>query len=245
MNKDLFKGEVVGTVLKDFVSGVCSYCGEEIEIFRLRDDQAVSYYLNYNLCIHCQDNLLGTGKTIIKMYDGTERTLEKDFLKISRGLVDLLYNCKETNHHYYHKKETPKALWVWADVPNSGDYIFVRRKSDEPSDGFGGSTLTFTTVDGEIIKLQGPWHSNADSLFVDTGVDLRDKYWSFYAIAKERIISQQGLVLVGLLDGTPVPKITFYEEAERRAHQIAINLRHPVALYHQSYGGSHNRMMNP
>lgn len=75
-------------------------------------------------------------------------------------------------------------IWLVADQPNSADNIYVEGKPG--SDGFGGATLEFPLTDSEeIIKLKGPWHTNDDALFADTGVDVRDKHYLIVVIGEE------------------------------------------------------------
>ena len=45
--------------------------------------------------------------------------------------------------------------------------------------GFAGRELSFKLEDDSVLKLQGPWHSNGDSLFINTGVDIRDKFYTY------------------------------------------------------------------
>ena len=51
------------------------------------------------------------------------------------------------------------------------------------SQGFGGSTLTFKMVDGSEVQLKGPWHSNSEALFYETGVDVRGLHKTFVVIS--------------------------------------------------------------
>ena len=66
-----------------------------------------------------------------------------------------------------------RAIWLVGCVESCGDHIYC--SGGPNSEGFGGATLEFTLENGcDSIKLKGPWHSNADSMFADTGVDFRD-----------------------------------------------------------------------
>jgi len=62
--------------------------------------------------------------------------------------------------------------------------VYFHCPSDTKSDGFGGATLTFPLVGGGEYVAKGPWHGNSDSLFRDTGVDVRDKCLTFVVLAK-------------------------------------------------------------
>lgn len=65
-------------------------------------------------------------------------------------------------------QEDPAASVYVSNVDEGGpDYPRER--------GFGSNLVTFGLVGGGEIKLKGPWHSNPESLFEDTGVDVRKK----------------------------------------------------------------------
>jgi len=52
--------------------------------------------------------------------------------------------------------------------------------------GYGGATLTWPLENGESVSLKGPWHSNSDSLFSDTGIDLRKESMTIGIVALNR-----------------------------------------------------------
>lgn len=57
---------------------------------------------------------------------------------------------------------------------------------DPNSEGYRGRTLEFILEDGTIDKVQGPWSSNSDALFRDTGIDLRNNHITYGIIAGGR-----------------------------------------------------------
>lgn len=81
------------------------------------------------------------------------------------------------------------GVWLVANQENEGDNIYwgyEANKGHPRSDGMGGAVIEFELVDGGSVKIQGPWHSNADSLFADTGYDCRDKYFTQGIVAERR-----------------------------------------------------------
>ena len=76
------------------------------------------------------------------------------------------------NERFYLVKDKINKEVTWI-VPHSGNpnAIFVHDPQNE--DGFGGALVTFTLVDGREVRFRGPWHSNPDSLYERTGIDLR------------------------------------------------------------------------
>jgi len=83
-------------------------------------------------------------------------------------------------------------IWLVAIQDNPADNIYVSAASAENQPGykgfrgFAGRTLTFELEDGDILELQGPWATNSDALFKDTGYDIRDKYLTFGVIGLSR-----------------------------------------------------------
>lgn len=86
----------------------------------------------------------------------------------------------------YHKHVTPTGrVWLVADQEAAAENVYVHDPSERGDKwrGFGGATLTFPLIDGTEYVAKAPWHSNADALFAETGVDLRDKHFTFVVLA--------------------------------------------------------------
>ena len=80
-----------------------------------------------------------------------------------------------------YQKIVGKSGTIWF-VPDSGNSDLIHC-SNSDKNGYGGSTIEFKMVDGSIEKIVGPWHSNPDGLFSDTGVDLRNNSWTFGCVS--------------------------------------------------------------
>jgi len=111
------------------------------------------------------------------------------------------------NHRYHLHIGKSGRRWLVADQDNAGDNVYV--EGAKGSDGFGGATLGFPLVDGSTLKLTGPWKCNSQDLFVDTGVDVRDRHYTRGIIARHRInglswYAPDFYVSVLHLDETPV-----------------------------------------
>jgi len=72
---------------------------------------------------------------------------------------------------------------VWLVPLNESPGNIYCDPKDSNSNGFGGSILKFQLEDGTIHEAKGPWHSNPDSLFEHTGIDLRNYHMTFGVIA--------------------------------------------------------------
>lgn len=158
--------------------------------------------------------------------------------KIINDRYRMISGQGEAQDRRYHKYpgSRPGSLWLVADQPNAGDNIYWY-PNDPKSQGFGGATLTFITVEGEELHLKGCWHSNSDSLFKDTGVDCRHLYRGWFIIAKDGEYTEGGVLMKDILFDQP-PHIGTYEGYNVAAKWISRLLQIPVFVHHQSHGGS-------
>lgn len=85
----------------------------------------------------------------------------------------MLCGQAEQAERIYFKFIGQKSIWYIGIQENPADNIYSTSivKSGR-SDGFGGATMEFILNDGTKDLVQGPWHSNADSLLHDTGIDI-------------------------------------------------------------------------
>lgn len=138
-------------------------------------------------------------------------------------------------------------IWLYAVQDNPADNIYV--SGGKNSDGFGGRSISFTLEDGTIEELSGPWHTNSDDLYNNTGIDLRDKHLTFVVIGKGRktLRTKQGWVdiILDVLYKDDKPTIGKFERGEVIAQKLANKLKQTVYCYSQSQGGSSNSPIEP
>lgn len=158
------------------------------------------------------------------------------------GLGGISVKIPAREQRVYDRIETKGHVWYVARAENSGDSVYVKVKNENPKNyfkGYGGSTLDFKLSDGSVESVKGPWHSNADSLFADTGIDLRDKYLTFGVISMGRE-HPDGLkflmkdVIYLDEDWTIGP----YERVNLLAQEMANQLLTSVFVYVAGQGGS-------
>jgi hypothetical protein len=136
-------------------------------------------------------------------------------------------------------------LWLF---PSDGDPSLIHIEADlqenkpgyRGSRGYGGAIVSFTMEDGTIIKLQGPWNSNADALYEDTGVDLRYNHETFVVIGK-RICYDRNKLFGTITDVVYIddkPKRGSFDRYKEIGQKIANKLGIPVFYYMKSYGGA-------
>lgn len=72
------------------------------------------------------------------------------------------------------------------DSPASSIYCSNSLDPNVGGEGFGGRTITLHITDGSTFALKGGWHTNPDSMFEDTGVDIRKLSRTFVVLATGR-----------------------------------------------------------
>jgi hypothetical protein len=87
----------------------------------------------------------------------------------------------EFPNHFHRFQESSGRIWFYTD----GDHIYTGFAYNTGSRGFGGRKIIFKWTGGQET-LYGPWHSNANSLFMSTGIDLINQYRTRGVIALVR-----------------------------------------------------------
>ena len=149
--------------------------------------------------------------------------------------------AEEREYHMY--KENNGCIWLVSISDNAADNIYCGYDHDTKSQGFGGSWLKFKiTEEDREIKLQGPWHTNADSLYRAVGVDVRNQRLTQVIISKGVTYGKNGFdktlkdVVSFLSDGKP--KIGLFNRGKKLAQDYADFMEMPVYLHTKSSGGS-------
>jgi hypothetical protein len=97
-----------------------------------------------------------------------------------------------------------QAVVYWKVTGKSGNTWYIPKTStpatslhvdthNPHSEGYAGSFLSFEMEDGTVDKVKGPWHSNSDALYDDTGVDVRNTYPTRVILARNRVFGDGGL----------------------------------------------------
>lgn len=147
-------------------------------------------------------------------------------------------------HKYHCYVDKSGNRWLVADTLNAAENVYVEDKNPK-SQGFGGATLTFPLVDGTSISLKGPWHTTAGSLYENTGVDVRDKHYTFCLIALKREGYPTVYRDIVYIDKDPVLGDYHRKEVEDLAQQYADELGQYVYFYKSTKGGSCSTPMVP
>ena len=148
----------------------------------------------------------------------------------------------------FKKVETHTKIWYIPIQDNPADELHVFIKKENPNScfkGYGGATLKFLLEDGIVDEVKGPWHSNADSLFSDTGIDLRDKYKTIGAIGKGRAYEDGKSYITDVLHEDTDWVVGSFDRLEEMAQKFADELGIEISYYSQSSGGSRTSWAMP
>lgn len=150
------------------------------------------------------------------------------------------------------EQQSAIKTWDYA-IDNDGNYWFWPSQHEEPgamvhvgsilvgqrSEGYGGREMEFPTKDG-VVKIQGPWHSNTDALYKQTGTDLRDKHRTIGVIALGRTSNENyetiltDVVYLDTDDGV----VGTFGRIEELAQKMATESDRVLFYYRKSSGGT-------
>lgn len=216
MNKDLMNLLGFDKELDLVKNKKCPSCGQGIDESAFDSECSRNEYTISGLCQECQDSIFGFEEPVpegIISFDETTQELitvqEEEmspedaakFLNIDLSLVveescfgdfkDININC-DLWDRFPSKDDHNTVYFVPANV---NDYIKAANihcqtnyASGAKSDGYGGRTMDFVCTDCESYEVQGPWHTNTDSLKHHTGIDLTNCH-KFYVIICEKGIN--------------------------------------------------------
>lgn len=131
------------------------------------------------------------------------------------------------------------CVWFYTlEGTNPGGYVYVHDPSDDKSDGFGGSTITFKIGKSGSYAAKGPWHTNTDALYQHTQIDLRSKHLTFGCIGKARSYERHQMVIEDLIFCDSEPVLAAFNRIESLAKDLANELNQQLYYYSESSGGS-------
>ena len=88
----------------------------------------------------------------------------------------------EIEKQVFEKVQGKSSIWYVGVSDARADHVYRVTSNKE---GMGGRDSNFLLDDGSTDVVAGVWKSNADSLLVDTELDLRDKFTISYVISKQ------------------------------------------------------------
>ncbi len=141
----------------------------------------------------------------------------------------------------YRKVECDSGIYIYPDIENAADGIHFRSHSKTLSHGYGGRKISFDLIDGTIINLQGPWHTNPYALFNDTGIDLRDKHYTFGMIGTKWVNLDK---ITDLIYTDNEWKLGRMDRIDKIAQEL-LNQYGELYYYVESMGGTRTKHVRP
>lgn len=220
-------------------------CGREV-VPELWDALSQKEFTISGLCADCQDGifdtksnkftepdpLTGVSPAERKFYTPTENDYVVQRMPMVSG------QGEAQSRKYFKHIGKDGRIWLVADQENAAANVYV--EGGPGSDGFGGATLTFPLVDGTEIKLKGPWHVNSNGLFDATGVDVRDKHYTFVVVSRRRESGERyETIMADVLYKDTEPTLGTFDRGKEIARGLLSSLSlNSVVLYSASEGGS-------
>jgi hypothetical protein len=233
--------------IQDIEANRCTWCHGPAKDFR--DALSEKEYTISGFCQKCQDETFGGGDVDTFSLEREERLDEFDkpprqfYTPTANDYIiqrqPMRSGQGEAQSRKYHKYiGNGGRIWLVADQENAAANIYV--EGGPNSDGFGGATLTFPLVDGSEIKLKGPWHTNSGALYEATGVDVRDKHYTFVVISRRRESGEHyEMIMADVLYKDETPMLGPFDRGKSIARGLLESTGlNSVALYSQSEGGS-------
>ena len=138
-----------------------------------------------------------------------------------------------------------KSIWYVGDCEEKAQHVFC---SNNDKHGFGGSDLKFLLKNGTVDIVKGPWHGNADSLFSDTGIDVRNLHYIQGIISEGR--SSTGspsyyTIMKHVLYRDEKPIMGNFHRVTFMAMEMAKKMDKRLYCYSESRGGSSCGLIYP
>lgn len=135
--------------------------------------------------------------------------------------------------------------WFVATGNDRGGKCYVWDPRDRDSRGFAGRTLTFRLSDGTTMVVKGPWHSNSDALFADTGVDVRNEHVTWGCIGLNRVYRRNNAgdsigYITEVVYFDPTPMVGPFNRVDDYAIYLQKTTRAHLYVFSMSVGGSHH-----
>ena len=164
------------------------------------------------------------------------------------GRISMISGLGEALGRKYKKvKGKSGNFWFIPLQDNPADNIYMDNPKDRDSKGFGGRIVNFELDNGEVYLAHGPWHSNADSLFEDTGIDVRDLYFTKVILGTGGVEYQGGhsFKIKEVVYQEDEFKLGSYRRGEELAQEYANKLKKNIHGWIESKSGGHSIFTKP
>ncbi len=236
--------------------------GFGIDTADFQDELSLREFHISGLCQTCQDKVFGKTKKPAKKPKPAPIVLgENDFLSEADGRM-FWGGPKDGRKFAKYIGKSGKTwivgigddcaseIYVSADEAKKNRPVYVRVRSCRPCgfQGFDGAELEFTLEAGDTIVLKGPWHSNSEDLYADTGFDVRNKHLTKGVIAENREYvpgSYRSYIFRNVLYRDEKPVSGEFCRVTKLATEMAKKLNKPLVCYSETSGGYSNVLIYP
>lgn len=214
-------------------------CGELAIVFD--DELSQQEYRISGLCQKCQDKIFGVShkkRIAIAAVTKQKEIGPNDLFIPRRGMI---CGSNDAQARVFEKHVGKSGnTWLVAVQENAAANVYVTNNPanttsrNQGFEGFGGSTLSFPLTDGTVFEAHGPWHTNSDALYEDTGVDVRNRHFTWVALGMDRDHIDSATIIRGVVYKDEQPTLGSFNR-----YKEIIKL-HPEALVYfmESEGGS-------
>jgi len=187
-------------------------------------------------CMYCR----GTLHKVEKVIDGIP-LIKKEFVVPARLPMRSAVGEQQQFKYQRFRGKSGRNWFIPINIVNRAEYVYVDNP-DKREEGFGGRNMPFELEDGETYVATGPWLSNSDAFYADTGVDVRREYETYGCIALGRKTRGTG----SLRNRQTVFENVLYYDLEptlgdyHRIHRIGFILAnlYNVVVYYRMNGSS-------
>lgn len=245
MNKQIMEACGFGNEVALFDAGFCPDCKFKIDNSQFRDILSIKEHSISGLCQQCQDKIFGES--------GNEKVALKSKVVINPNdfvIQGSLFNCEHWGGPAVDMKfdkyiGKSRSIWYIADCEEKAAHVFC---SNNDKHGFGGSELNFPLKDGAVDVVKGPWHGNADSLYSDTGIDIRHLHYTQGIISEGRDSTgapSYFTIMREVLYRDFVPIMGSFHRVVEMAMNMAKKMDKELYCYSESRGGSSCGLVYP
>lgn len=111
------------------------------------------------------------------------------------------------------------GCWYIGKTQNSGDWIFF--SSDPFQYGETKPSPIKITTEGGVEEVSSLWRSSSEELFLDTGMDLRDKHLTFGVVSEIREIGDLDIKMEEILHADESPVLGTIDRIDSIAQDLA------------------------
>lgn len=151
----------------------------------------------------------------------------------------------ESAKYEVHTGKSGRRWLIPVDRQDRGSYVYV--EGGPNSNGFGGSTINFSLVDGSVLSLKGPWHSNGRDMLKDTSIDVTQELFTWGCIGTSRSYSgnyQDQAMIHGLLYFDEKVTLSDLGRVRKLAKKMSDERGEILVYYECSTGGSSCGLVN-